>query len=76
MYIPELLKSKATRKLYKAAKGFAEQNEFIEAVKYFVTKAINRKSRALLKAWKDYLVPKEQAILRLIVSRDPVSCWN
>ena len=77
MYIPELLKSKATKKLYKAAKDYVErllENELIEGAKYFATKAIDNESKALLKAWKDYLVPKVQEILRLIVSRDPVSC--
>ena len=78
MHTTELLKSKATKKLYKAAKDYVERllkNELIESlrVKDIVTKAINKESRALLKAWKDYLVPKIQTILKLIVSRDPVS---
>ena len=79
MCIPELLKSEATKKLYKAAKDYVErllENEFIEGAKHLATKAIDSASKALFKAWKDYLVPKVQEILRLIISRDPVSCLN
>ena len=40
----------------------------------FANKALNK--RAMDGVWKDYLVPKAQQVLRLIVSRDPVGCRN
>ena len=68
-----------TRKLYKAAKdlvqGFVE-NGFVEVLEKFATKGVDKflmdSIKGLLNKWKDYLIPKAQAILRLIVSRDPV----
>lgn len=44
----------------------------MEAAKTFATKHIENTIKSLTKAWKDYLDPKIEEILRLIISRDPV----
>lgn len=70
-----------TRKLYKAAREYVQgllENEFVEGFKEFVKKALDKLlmdgTKGAINRWKDYLIPKAQAILRLIVSRDPVGC--
>ena len=65
-----------TKKFYKAARDYVQQlleNEHIEGLKHFATKALDKVVMDGIRGvWKDYLVPKVQSILRLIISRDPV----
>ena len=61
-----------TKKFYKAARDYVKElleNENIEGLKHFTKKASDKVGKGV---WKDYLVPKLQSVLRLIVSRDPV----
>ena len=61
-----------TKEFYKVAREYVQElleNEHIEGLKHFATKALDK---AVMGVWKDYLVPKVQSILRLIISRDPV----
>ena len=65
-----------TKKFYKAAQDYVQElleNEHIEGLKHFAMKALDKAVMDGLGVWKDYLVPKVQSILRLIISRDPVS---
>ena len=66
-----------TKKFYKAARDYVQElleNEHIEGLKHFATKALDKAVMdGVSGVWKDYLVPKVQSILRLIISRDPVS---
>ena len=75
-YLVELLNSMRTKKFYKAAQDYVQElleNEHIEGLKHFATKALNKALMDGLRGvWEDYLVPKVQSILRLIISRDPV----
>ena len=71
-FLAELLNSVRTKKFYKAARDYVQElleNEHIEGLKHFATKALDK---VVMGVWKDYLDPKVQSILRLIVSRDPV----
>lgn len=72
----ELLNSMRTKKFYKAARDYIQElleNEHIEGLKHFATKALDKAVMDGIRGvWKDYLVPKVQSILRLIISRDPV----
>lgn len=72
----ELLNSMRTKKFYKTAREYVKElleNEHIEGLKHFATKALDKASMdGVRRVWKDYLVPKAQSILRLIISRDPV----
>jgi hypothetical protein len=67
-----------TKKFYKAARAYVQElleNEHIEGLKHFATKALNKAIMDGIRGvWKEYLVPKVQSILRLIISRDPVGC--
>lgn len=66
-----------TKKFYKAARDYVQElleNEHIEGLKHFATKALDKAVMdGVSGVWKDYFVPKVQSILRLIISRDPVS---
>ena len=70
------------KKFYKAARDYVQdllENDILEGLKVFATKAIDKLVmdgiKDTIRNWKDYLIPKVEAILRLIVSRDPVS-WS
>ena len=77
IYHTVLSKSKRTKKLYNTAKDYVAElleDEFIEGGHFFSNKALQK----ILKdafgpgVWRDYLTPKVQQLLRLIISRDPV----